>query len=135
MLAARIAVRRIPCSNNSESIARWSRTGLEELVVLEARGVELPDLVKRVLAAKPSYLCGSLEEGPLSVSFNLGSADSVTAIWATVGGERAMGEEVLAKLRRPGWVLVSPEPLSVQQVGSGDVLNLTGGATLLSEKP
>jgi hypothetical protein len=46
----------------------WSRTGVAELALLDARGVVLPDLVRRVVAAKPSYLCGSLEDGPVSVS-------------------------------------------------------------------
>jgi hypothetical protein len=114
----------------------WSRTGVDELAILGARGVELPDLVRRVVAAKPSYLCGSLEDGPLSVSFNLGTGDPVTTIWATVRGDQAAAEAALTGLRRrAGWVLTLPGPLALEAVGPNESLHLTGGPTLVFETP
>ncbi len=114
----------------------WSRTGVAQLAVLDARGVELPDLVRRVMAANPSNLCGRLEDGRVSVSFNLGAGDPVTTVWATVGGDHVVAEAALARLqRRSGWVLTSPEPLAVQEVRPNDALHLTGGATLFFESP
>jgi hypothetical protein len=114
----------------------WSQTGAEELAIFDARGVELPELVRRVVAAKPSYLCGSLEDGALSVSFNLGTGDPVTTICATAGGERAAGEAALTKLQRQvGWVLTSPEPLAVEAVDPNQPIHLTKQATLVFETP
>jgi hypothetical protein len=73
----------------------WSSTGADQLAALEARGVELPDRVRRVVAAEPSSFCGSIEVGPVSVSFNLGTGDLVTCVWAGVGGEREPVEGAL----------------------------------------
>src|SRR5205085_664587 len=60
----------------------WSLPGADQLAAADARGVKLPDFVRRVISAKPSNYCGTIECGPLPVSFNLGNADPVTCIWA-----------------------------------------------------
>jgi hypothetical protein len=84
----------------------WSPSGAEKLAVADARGIGLPALVRSVLEAQPAYRCGALDEGEASVTFNLGAADPVACVWATVeGGEAAV--TALTRLRaRPGWLVV-----------------------------
>lgn len=114
----------------------WSALGVDKRAGYDARGVELPDMVRRVFAAQPSFRCANRKVGPLSVSFNLGAVDPVTKIWATAGGKRTIVEPALARLQqRTGWVLTSPEPLTVKELQPNELPDLSGGATLFVEAP
>jgi len=113
----------------------WSSTGAEQLAAIQGCGVELPDLVRRVVAAKQSNFSGAITNDQISVSFNLGTHDVVSCIWAMVAGEQKAVEECIARLKsQKGWVLAR-EPLTVQAVARGQQLKLTGGATFFHELP
>jgi hypothetical protein len=111
----------------------WSRGGMEKLADIDARGIELPDLVRRAIAAAPSAFCAETEIDAVSVSFSLGSSESVIRIWGTLEGDSRTVSSFLDRLRaQPGWTLMS-EPLEVRPVGPDDEIQLTGDATLLYE--
>jgi hypothetical protein len=97
-------------------VFQWSAAGANQLDAIQNRGVKLPDLVRRVVAAVPSCFCGSIKIGQMEASFNLGTGDPVTRIWATVGGQPKLVEWAIAQLKsQKGWILTS-EPLTVQKV-------------------
>ena len=111
----------------------WSPSGIEQLAALDARRVELPDIGRRVMAACPSQMTGVAQVGEVEVSFNLGPSDPVVCVWATVGGPDGLATAALGLLQRPGWVLTSPEPLTVEAVAPNQSLDQTSGATLFFE--
>jgi hypothetical protein len=82
----------------------WTSTGPDRLAAADASGVELPQVVRRVMESQPSVLCGEVETGGVAATFSLGPAGAVPAVWATVGGDGPAVEGALSRLRsRPGW--------------------------------
>lgn len=109
----------------------WSRSGAEKLADMEAKGVLVPDLVRRRLHAQPSYRCAEWSDGEIDVTLNLGNGDDVTCIWLTISGDECSGNRVLTLLRGiAGWWIDNPEPLAIvrdastAQVPRGDTATL-----------
>jgi len=117
-------------------VFEWSPSGVKKLAEADARGIELPSIVRRMLEAQPSFLCGELVNGPMSVTINIGSNEPVVCIWVTVSGD---GQEAEAALNlfvtRHGWIVNSPEPLQVVRLARGETLQLSGRATLVFDDP
>lgn len=112
----------------------WSRNGAANLAIADERGIEMPDMVRRVIAAQKSSLGAALDDGLVDVSFNLGSEEPVGCVWATVGGEPVLARAALARLlQRRGWIVESPKPLEVVKLEPDQALQLSGGATLFFE--
>jgi hypothetical protein len=87
-------------------IFNWSLSGAEKLAMADAGGIELPAMVTSVLRGQPACRCGACEAGEVSVTFNLGAADPVACVWATVSGTDAAVAS-LARLRaRRGWLVL-----------------------------
>jgi hypothetical protein len=62
----------------------WSPTGWEKLASLDARGIALPEMVRRALEQQPSFICGHVECESYEVTFNLGTDGPVERIWVQV---------------------------------------------------
>jgi hypothetical protein len=112
-------------------VFKWSSSGIQKLADIDSRGIELPSIVRRTLEAQPSSLCGSLDDGRMLVTFNVGSNQPVICIWVTVSGDNHTVGVALALLeRRHGWIVDLPEALQVVKLASNQTPYLTGGATL-----
>ena len=62
----------------------WSPTGRQKLTSLDARGIALPEMVRRTLEQQPSFICGHVESESYEVTFNLGTGGPVERIWVQV---------------------------------------------------
>jgi len=113
---------------------QWSPSGVEQLAFIDSRGVVVPDLVRRTFATRPSQLSGSTKAGQLEVSFNLGCGNPVEQVWATVSGPKDLAAAAFELLQRPGWILNSPEPLTLQTVTPKVAPPQPNGATLFIEE-
>ncbi|MCK7592327.1 hypothetical protein [Pseudomarimonas salicorniae] len=107
----------------------WSRTGVEELARIDAQGFNPPEEFRQIVAARPSFLCGSGVSEGIELSFNVGSGETADCIWATLGGEDSDVLGVIAKIEKAlGARSMSPEPLDVREYG--DTSKPVKGATL-----
>ena len=85
-------------------VFEWTPSGIQKLADIDARRIELPEIVRRSLMTQPSFLCGSRADGDSSVSFNIGSREPVDCVWTTIGGNEVVAGAALAQLRRKnGW--------------------------------
>jgi hypothetical protein len=85
----------------------WSQTGTEKLANLDARGIVLPEMVRRCLEQQRSFVCGHVESESYAVSFNLGTGGRVQLIWVQVNRGVAHVSHCWEKLRvNTGWVLI-----------------------------
>src|SRR5689334_8291352 len=77
----------------------WTSRGCDRLAAVDAAGLELPQAVRRVMESQRSVLCGEMETGEVTATFNLGPGGPVPAVWATVGGDGPAVEAALSRLR------------------------------------
>ena len=84
----------------------WSPSGREKLAHLDAQGIALPEMVRRVLGKEPSAICGEVETDSFLASFNLGSRDPVEIAWVQVNGDVTRVSHCWEALRlSAGWEL------------------------------
>src|SRR5262249_54061773 len=93
-------------------------TGVDRLAAADAAGLELPHAVRRVMESQPSVLCGGVETGGGTVTFNLGPGGPVSVVWATVGGDGPAGGAAVSPPPSPpggsvgpgeGWLITDGE--------------------------
>lgn len=123
-----VLTRMFPCL-----VFEWSPSGITKLAQMDARGVELPPMVRRVLEAQPSNYCGGFDDGLLLAGFNIGHEEPVVCIWATIGGKKPDVEIALSLFEQLGWRIQSPEQLAVQVIAPNQPIHLTRQATLFVE--